>query len=537
MASTLITTTSLAKPWDTHNTALVRAGTRLWMCANTGTVVPTGGSSGFSLWYSDDDGATWTYHSQSVNSTVYGGTLLAYELAGAWHLEIIIYTLTGSNTNGIFHQAIRTNVASGVPGARIAQVALSATASGLGVSGGYVFITNTATNPRLWVVGRKAATTTSYDVQAWYCAAGSAADTATNWVSTNFTALASAVANTNYPAVGASWTIGGQPRATIINASGSSDAAVARTFDPTAATPTPGTATSFAASGTHDNYTEGPNYLIAAKADYMIFGRRVSASSTTWEFYKSVNGTTWTQPTGWSALSMIRGSLRCDGTDFYLLYTTADLLGSTAAQLQYRKITAATDTMGAAVNFSDTAGQAPVLQLGDSELLAIYRDGTAANYGLRSDTLTLTAPSAPAQNENITVTVGNRFRLRIEVQETGAVAVATAYKLRSAKNAGAYADVATASGDVRVVDSPHFAHGDATTNLLTGGTGTFVAGQGLDTSGTSSSISLGASGHTELEWSLILFSGTAGDTHDFRVTRSDGTVLNTYTVTPRITAA
>ncbi len=143
----------------------------------------------------------------------------------------------------------------------------------------------------------------------------------------------------------------------------------------------------------------------------------------------------------------------------------------------------------------------------------------------------------PAQDTHLTVTIGNRFRPRIRIQEAGGAGVATAYKLRVSKNGGAYADVATGSGDIRVVDSTQFTHGAATSTLLTGGTGTFVAGEGLDTSGTSGSISVGASGHTELEWSLILFSGTAGDTYDLRVTRADGTPLDTYAATPRITAA
>ncbi len=156
----------------------------------------------------------------------------------------------------------------------------------------------------------------------------------------------------------------------------------------------------------------------------------------------------------------------------------------------------------------------------------------AAHYAARDTTAT-----DPALNTNISVTVGNKARLRIIVQETAGTPVAVAYKLRMSKNSGAYADVATATGDVRVVDSANFTHAAATTEVLPGGTGSFVAGQGLDTSGTSSSISLSAAGNTQLEWSLQLVAGTPGDTYDFRVTRSDGTALDAYTVTPRITAA
>lgn len=144
--------------------------------------------------------------------------------------------------------------------------------------------------------------------------------------------------------------------------------------------------------------------------------------------------------------------------------------------------------------------------------------------------------AAPGLNDPITASVGERFRLRMELQETAGVAFGDAYKLQVSKNGAAYADVVSGSGDVRIVDSPQFTHGGATANLLPVGSGVFVAGQGLDTSATSGSISLSASGHTEIEWSLILNSATAGNTFDFRTVRSDGTLLNVYGVTPRVTA-
>ncbi len=147
------------------------------------------------------------------------------------------------------------------------------------------------------------------------------------------------------------------------------------------------------------------------------------------------------------------------------------------------------------------------------------------------------ASTDPALNTNLTVTVGNRFRLRGEIQETAGVALTTGFKIRVSKNSGAYSDVATGSGDVRIVDSPNFANGAATTDILPSGTGTFVAGEGLDTSGTSGAIPLPSGGHSEVEVSMILFSGTPGDTFDFRFVRSAGTVFEANTFTPRIVAA
>lgn len=143
----------------------------------------------------------------------------------------------------------------------------------------------------------------------------------------------------------------------------------------------------------------------------------------------------------------------------------------------------------------------------------------------------------PAINTNISQIIGNLFRVRFEIQETGGAAVAQAYQLRYSKNGAGYAQVTT-STDVRPAASAQFTDGAATTDVLPNGTGTFVAGIGDEGDAVTPSISLGASGHTEIEFSLVLAGlAAAGDTFDLRVYTNAGVALNTYTNTARVTAA
>ena len=90
--------------------------------------------------------------------------------------------------------------------------------------------------------------------------------------------------------------------------------------------------------------------------------------------------------------------------------------------------------------------------------------------------------------------------------------------------------------------STHFADGAATTAQLTAPTGKtsgadFLAGEIVETSNPAPSINLGTDEYTEVEWSIISVSGvnTHDATYEFRVVEDDGTVLDTYTVTPELT--
>lgn len=141
-----------------------------------------------------------------------------------------------------------------------------------------------------------------------------------------------------------------------------------------------------------------------------------------------------------------------------------------------------------------------------------------------------------AVDTNATVDVGEDIRVRFELQEIGnGTAALPGLYLYASKNGGAYARVTTAT-DLRVVATTAFADGDATSNLMTGSTGTFVAGAG-DEDAAIGAITIGPNGHTEVEWSLRIETAANGDTFDLRVYKSTGVALDSYASVPRLTAA
>lgn len=138
-----------------------------------------------------------------------------------------------------------------------------------------------------------------------------------------------------------------------------------------------------------------------------------------------------------------------------------------------------------------------------------------------------------AGNSNWYEAPGTKFRLRVCIQETAAAADSTtAWQLQYNKNAAGWNNVTGSSSVVRATSSAHVTDGTATTSFSYMGTGTFVAGS-IDTSdGVASSTAIGASGHTEVEFCCALQAADVadGDTVEFRVVKSGGTVFTgTYT--------
>ncbi len=123
------------------------------------------------------------------------------------------------------------------------------------------------------------------------------------------------------------------------------------------------------------------------------------------------------------------------------------------------------------------------------------------------------------------------------------------FQIRSQKNgAGGYTLIPNTAtpfiagpGDnveIQCIDGS-YTDGAATTDLLNP-TGSFVAGNGNDDN-TTAAIVFAVGEHTELEFCILFrkLSDTGhladGDFFDFRIYRDDGTALDTYTVTPRVT--
>jgi len=67
-------------------------------------------------------------------------------------------------------------------------------------------------------------------------------------------------------------------------------------------------------------------------------------------------------------------------------------------------------------------------------------------------------------------------------------------------------------------------------------TGDFTAGRIQDDENPADAIDIAEGNYTELEWCIKALSGASGD-YQFRIVESDGTELDTYTVTPELTVA
>lgn len=140
-----------------------------------------------------------------------------------------------------------------------------------------------------------------------------------------------------------------------------------------------------------------------------------------------------------------------------------------------------------------------------------------------------------------TIDADSRFRLRITVDETGGGSdpAAATYKLQARVDAGSWQDVNASATIARPSASPNVADGAATTQQISSGLGTFVAGSFDEVDGAVASVDLGIGGVTELEWSLALYGAGAqiapGDTVEFRVVTTAGGLLNTYAQSPTLT--
>jgi len=128
--------------------------------------------------------------------------------------------------------------------------------------------------------------------------------------------------------------------------------------------------------------------------------------------------------------------------------------------------------------------------------------------------------------------------LRILVEATG-IAIDTEpdpdWRLQYRKNSGTWTNVTTSSSNVKGFASSSLTDGGATTNRLTGGTGTFIAGL-VSEDGLADGSDPQAGQFTEYLFALTLIDADTVDTDtlDFRLLR-DGSTLDTYTVTPRVT--
>lgn len=160
-----------------------------------------------------------------------------------------------------------------------------------------------------------------------------------------------------------------------------------------------------------------------------------------------------------------------------------------------------------------------------------YEDGTeAGGVALAAQS---TAPTVNVFSGNVDLV------LRVLLNETGAGSISGAatddYQLQYSKNGGAFTNVTTSSSNAVAWASGNLTDGGATTQRLTGGGGSFVAGE-VSEDGLVDDRQLTANNNTEHVYTVRFVSADLanGDVMTFRVLLNGATTNVTYTVTPTL---
>jgi len=390
MASTVLhATTTTNLPILNMPGQFAVAGTRIWTSivhANSAT------ETGNYLYYSDNNGQSWSQGPAFSTGTSASNTLMAaVSVSGTWYLHCISGGYN-SQSAAMTARYLSSGVDSGTPGAFSAVLNVDVAGTNLGCGPQSMWVTDTASNPRIWVACRKTTAATTYETRLFYCPVGSAAGTAGNWVSLNNVGALSGSAGSKW-SMGRQLTVAGVKKCLFVVLHGqglTTDDYYSYVFDPSAASPAVGSPATFAAMTTgrkHPTSTaDGPYQVVAVKDDYAVFGRVNGSGQTSWDFFKTVDGVTWTQPTGWSGVPAGKADLCCDGTNFFVVYnTTTGSYSSNVSAFSYRRITAAADGLLPAAPFSDTSGAIAACYAQSGTFSALYRDGTASPYNVRAD--------------------------------------------------------------------------------------------------------------------------------------------------------
>lgn len=161
-------------------------------------------------------------------------------------------------------------------------------------------------------------------------------------------------------------------------------------------------------------------------------------------------------------------------------------------------------------------------------------DGTTVNN----------ATGKAALNAAASVAVAASARIRVGLQQSSGTVTNFRYLLEYNVNGGSWTAVDTATS-VQFALSPNFADADATTQRLSV-PGTFVAGEGIETTRNSAAIILNTTGgvqNTEIEWVVNFATVVAGDVVRFRVITMvvgwtgggyTGVTLDSYPVYPTV---
>ena len=167
-------------------------------------------------------------------------------------------------------------------------------------------------------------------------------------------------------------------------------------------------------------------------------------------------------------------------------------------------------------------------------------------WGRNDDGSQTTATWKGLQNSDFTQAVDTNFRIRFQIQEgAGCAKNNVVWRLQYNLAGAGWVDCSASSNVVRASASANFTDGEATTDQLTGGSGTFQGGApstgGMDEGDCNaggSSMDISASGTSECEFCVQIVGTdvTNGQTLQLRATDA-GNAFASYTQTPTITVS
>lgn len=182
-------------------------------------------------------------------------------------------------------------------------------------------------------------------------------------------------------------------------------------------------------------------------------------------------------------------------------------------------------------------GRVPVIA-GGTNVFAL----TQRAYGWYEDGAETTSVAIALENTAPTRLVASDsvVQLRISLEETGAGSISGAttddFQLQYSKNGGAFTSITASSTNVKGFNSASLTDAGTTSNRLSVGVGSFVAGE-ISEVGLVTDRQITANNFTEMLYSLTLVAAdlAEADQLTFRVLLNGATTNMTFTVTPTIT--
>jgi hypothetical protein len=212
-------------------------------------------------------------------------------------------------------------------------------------------------------------------------------------------------------------------------------------------------------------------------------------------------------------------------------------IGDVELEVSFRQAAVGSEDVGASsgTDTSNARNSSVVIAVRPSPLAVLDQ----AAYRFYADGTETGSTAIAAQNTGIVADLASSdldLHLRVRLQENGTAAVsASDFQLEYDINtSGAWSEVNSGDFAVPSIDGPNLTNGAATTNRLTGGTGSFEAGK-ISEDGTVDALGWGLGNHTELLYSIRLVSAEFSDEDivDFRVLQNFNP-LSGYTQTPTV---